>query len=60
MNLLQLAVFLASGIGQFFVIAVIIGMFIPKCLLEIYGFIVAFILIIMFVLLVCKVFSSLK
>ena len=60
MNLIKLMIFLRSGIGIFLIIAIIIGMCLPESMLEGFGFVVALILIIMFIGLFVDVFKCLK
>ena len=45
MDLLKLVCLLSSGFVQFIIVAVIIGCFLPDCLLGVYGFIMAIIII---------------
>ena len=45
MDLLKLVCLLSSGFVQFIIVAIIIGCFLPDCLLGIYGFIMALIII---------------
>jgi hypothetical protein len=56
-NLIAFFAFIASGIGQFLIIAVIIGLFLPKSLLGIYGFIIAIILVILFIAAIVNLFK---
>lgn len=49
-NIFALVIFLSSTIGKFLIIALLIGIFlIPKPFLEIYGFIIGIIFIILFI-----------
>ena len=50
MDIIKLIIFLSSGIGQFIVIALLIGLFLPHCILEIYGFIIGLIFIALFII----------
>ena len=50
MDVIKLIIFLSSGIGQFIVIALLIGLFLPHCILEIYGFIIGLIFITLFII----------
>lgn len=50
MGLLQLIVFLKSGIGIFVIIVVLLCMIMPDFLMPIFAFIVAVLLIIMFIM----------
>ena len=50
MGIIRLIIFLSSGIGQFLVIGLLIGLFLPHCVLEIYGFIMGLIFIILFIM----------
>ena len=50
MDIIKLIIFLSSGIGQFIVIALLIGLFLPHCILEIYGFIFGLIFIALFII----------
>lgn len=50
MGIIRLIIFLSSGIGQFLVIGLLIGLFLPHCVLEIYGFIIGLIFIILFIM----------
>lgn len=50
MGIIRLIIFLSSGIGQFIIVALLIGLFLPHCVLEIYGFIIGFIFIILFIM----------
>jgi hypothetical protein len=50
MDIIKLIIFLSSGIGQFIVIALLIGLFLPHCVLEIYGFIIGLIFIALFII----------
>lgn len=58
MDLIKLFAFLRSGIGIFLIIAVMIGMSLPDSMHYGFGMIVAIVLIIMFIALIVKVFSS--
>ena len=49
MDLLKLIVFLSSGIGQFIIVALIIALIIPNCLIPIYTFIVVTIFLVLLV-----------
>ena len=49
MDVIKLIIFLSSGIGQFIIIALLIGLFLPHCVLEIYGFIIGLIFIVLFI-----------
>ena len=50
MDLLKLIVFLSSGIGQFIIVALIIALIIPNCLIPIYTFIVVTIFLVLSVI----------
>jgi hypothetical protein len=50
MGVIRLIIFLSSGIGQFLIIGLLIGLFLPHCVLEIYGFIMGLIFIILFIM----------
>lgn len=50
MDLLKLVVFLSSGIGQFIIVALIIALIIPNCLIPIYTFIVVTIFLVLLVI----------
>lgn len=50
MDIIKLIIFLSSGIGQFIIIALLIGLFLPHCVLEIYGFIIGLIFIALFII----------
>ena len=50
MGIIRLIIFLSSGIGQFLVIGLLIGLFLPHCVLEIYGFIMGLIFIVLFIM----------
>jgi len=50
MDLLKLIVFLSSGIGQFIIVALIIALIIPNCLIPIYTFIVVTIFLVLLVI----------
>lgn len=50
MDLLKLIVFLSSGIGQFIIVALIIALIIPNCLIPIYTFIVVIIFLVLLVI----------
>jgi hypothetical protein len=49
MDLLKLVVFLSSGIGQFIIVALIIALILPNCLIPIYTFIVVIIFIVLLI-----------
>ena len=49
MGIIRLIIFLSSGIGQFLIIGLLIGLFLPHCVLEIYGFIMGLIFIGLFI-----------
>ena len=50
MGIIRLIIFLSSGIGQFLIIGLLIGLFLPHCVLEIYGFIMGLIFIVLFIM----------
>lgn len=50
MGIIRLIIFLSSGIGQFIIVALLIGLFLPHCVLEIYGFIIGLIFIALFII----------
>lgn len=49
MGIIRLIIFLSSGIGQFLIIGLLIGLFLPHCVLEIYGFIMGLIFMILLI-----------
>lgn len=60
MDLLKLVCLLGSGFVQFVIVAIIIGCFLPECLLEFYGFIMALIIIGGLLFMFISLFGSLK
>lgn len=50
MDIIKLIIFLSSGIGQFIIVALLIGLFLPHCILEIYGFIIGLIFIVLVII----------
>ena len=57
-NIFALVIFLSSTIGKFLIIALLIGIFlIPKPFLEIYGFIIGIIFIILFIASIVALFK---
>lgn len=60
MDLLKLVCLLGSGFVQFVIVAIIIGCFLPDCLLEFYGFIMALIIIGGLLFMFISLFGSLK
>ena len=60
MDLLKLVCLLSSGFVQFIIVAIIIGCFLPDCLLGVYGFIMALIIIGGLLFMFVSLFGSLK
>ena len=60
MDLLKLVCLLSSGFVQFVIVATIIGCLLPDCLLDIYGFIMALIIIGGLLFMFISLFGSLK
>ena len=58
MDLLRLIVFLSSGIGQFIIIALIIALIIPNCLIPIYTFIIVTIFLVLLVISIISLFKE--
>ena len=58
MDLLRLIVFLSSGIGQFIIIALIIALIIPNCLIPIYTFIIVTIFLVLLVISFISLFKE--
>ena len=60
MDLLKLICLLSSGFVQFIIVTIIIGCFLPDCLLDVYGFIMALIIIGGLLFMFISLFGSLK